>query len=115
MAKEDYIRTDLAGYLFNLKYQPDTTLNGTLYHGYKSCKEETLFYDFAVQGYDLTFCYKGKRYHFLSEENYVAHCDENYTVEYQRFEDGNSALEQFKIDGKSLIDLIDELEEVEAV
>ena len=35
--------------------------------------------------------------------------------EFERYSDGNAALEQFCIDGKSLIHLIDELEEVEAV
>ena len=115
MAKEDYIMKDLAGYLFNGKYLPDYSHNGSLYHGYKNSVEETLFYDFAVQGYDLTFIYKGHRYNFLSEHDHVALCDENYTEEYQIFPDGNTALEQFKIEGKSLIELIDQLEEVEPV
>ena len=73
------------------------------------------FYDFAVQGYDLTFLYKGKRYYFLSTPDHVALCDECYTEEFQVFPDGNAALEQFKIDGKSLLELIDLLEEVEPV
>lgn len=77
--------------------------------------EETLFHDFAVQGYDLTFIYKGERYYFLSDKDHVALCDEHYTEEYQVFPDGNTALEQFKIDGKSLLELIDQLEEVEPV
>ena len=77
--------------------------------------KETLFYDFAVQGYDLCFTYKGKQYHFLSEPDYVAYCDENYSEEYQRFPDGNTALEQFKIEGKTILELIDELEDVESI
>lgn len=115
MAREDYVMKDLAGYLYNSKYPPKDSNNGNLYHGYKNDVEETLFYDFAVQGYDLYFTYKGKPYHFLSETDYVAYCDENYTVEYQRFPDGNKALEQFMIDGKSIIELIDELNDVEAI
>ncbi len=71
--------------------------------------------DFAVQGYDLTFVYKGQRYHFLTTKDHVALCDEHYTEEYQVFPDGNTALEQFEIDGKPLLDLIDQLEEVEPV
>ena len=115
MAKKEYVMYDLAGYPYNGKYPPAKTAKGSLYHGYASDKEETLFYDFAVQGYDLTFVCRGKRYHFLMSPDYVASCDDTYSKEYERFEDGNTALEQFKIDGHSILELIDELEEVEAV
>ena len=47
------------------------------------------------------------------EPDYVALCDEHFTKEYQRFDDGNTALEQFLIDGKPLIKLVNELEDVE--
>lgn len=114
MAKSDYVMTDLMGYPYNGKYPPKDDKRG-IYHGYSSDVEETLFYDFAVQGYDLTFVYKGKRYCFLSGKDYVALCDEHYTEEYQVFSDGNTALEQFMIDGNSLIELINQLEEVEPV
>ena len=50
MAREDYVKKDLAGYPFNSKYPPDVSDHDNLYHGYKSDVEETLFYDFAVQG-----------------------------------------------------------------
>ena len=113
MARKDYIIKDLAGYYINGKYMPDYSHNGSLYHGYKNSVEESLFYDFAVQGYDLGFTYKDKRYYFLSESDYVALSDENFTEEYQRFDDGNSALEQFLIDGKNVIELIDQLVDVE--
>ena len=106
--------TDLMGYPYNGKYPPKGEKNG-LYHGYHNANEETLFYDFAVQGYDLTFVYKAKRYYFLSTPDYVALCDDHYTEEYQRYPDGNTALEQFIIDGKALIEIINDLEEVEPV
>ena len=114
MSNSDYVMTDLIGYPYNGKYPPKGDKHG-LYHGYASDAEETLFYDFAVQRYDLTFVYKGQRYYFLSDTDHVAFCDEHYTVEYQVYSDGNTALEQFLIDGKPLIELIDQLEEVEPV
>lgn len=113
MARKDYVKLDLLGYPYNEKYPPKGDDVGNLYHGYSSDTEETLFYDFAVLGYDLTFVCRGKRYYFLTGPDYVARCDDHYTEEYERFADGNTALEQFKIDGKSIIDLIDELENVE--
>ena len=114
MAKSDYVKTDQMGYPYNSKYPPKGDKHG-LYHGYASDAEETLLYDFAVQGYDLTFIYKGQRYYFLTTTDHVALCDEHYTEEYQVFSDGNAALEQFMIEGKSLLELIDQLEEVEPV
>ena len=115
MAHEDYVLKDLAGYWYNSKYPPNYKVNGSLYHGYKNGIQETLFYDFAVQRYDLRFTYKNKPYHFLSDSKHVAYCDEHYTEEYQVFPDGNTALEQFIIDGKPIIELIDELEDVEPI
>ena len=112
MAKADYVMTDLLGYPYNGKYPPKGDKHG-IYHGYSSDVEETLFYDFAVQRYDLGFTHKGKRYYFLSESDHVALSDEHFTEEYQCFDDGHSALEQFLIDGKSIIELIDQLEDVE--
>ena len=55
MAHKDYVKKDLAGYWYNSKYPPNYEVNGSLYHGYKNSVEETLFYDFAVQKYDLYF------------------------------------------------------------
>ena len=86
--------TDLLGYPYNGKYPPKGDKRG-IYHDYASDVEETLFHDF--------------------DKDHVALCDEHYTEEYQVFPDGNTALEQFKIDGKSLLELIDQLEEVEPV
>ena len=104
---------DSDGYPFNKKYPPSKDRLRSEYGGYETWNRWILFYDFAVQGYDLYFKYKGKEYHFLSEPDYVAYCDDHYTEEYQRFPDGNVLIEQFEIDGKKLIDIIDELEDVE--
>ena len=111
MNTKDYIKYDLAGYPFNLKYPPT---DGPC-HGYNTYTEETLFYDFAVQGYDLKFKYQGKEYYFVTCPDYVAQCDKAFNIEYQRFTDANTAIEEFEIDGKKLITLIPDLTDVEAV
>ena len=115
MKNEDYVKIDLAGYPYNAKYEPDYKRYGSLHHGYRTDVEETLFYDFAVQRYDLSFRYNGNAYYFVSSKDHVALCDENFTKEFQRFDSGNDVLELFQISGKPLIDLINELEEVEAI
>ncbi|MBQ0056608.1 MAG: hypothetical protein KBT20_03025 [Bacteroidales bacterium] len=104
--RSDYIGTDSAGYPYNRKYPP---YKNSLYHGYKNDVEETFFYDFAVQNYSVTFVYKEKRYYLMTNNDYVFESDASLQVELQKFEDGNSALEQFLIDGKRLIDLLGEI------
>lgn len=47
----------MADYPFNAKFPPKNRRNGDLYHGYDTTAEECLFYDFAVQGYDLKISY----------------------------------------------------------
>lgn len=108
--RNDYIKTDLAGYPYNFKYPPYLNSN---YHGYKNDVEETFYYDFAVQYYGVTFEYHGKRYYLMTCDDYVFETDETFKEEYQRFEDGNAALEQFMIEGKRLIDLIGEITDCE--
>jgi len=111
----EYILNDLAGYPFNSKYPPNPQLNGSLYHGYRNNTEETFFYDFAVQRYDLRFILRGKEYYFLSCPDHAAQCNETFSNEIRVFRDGNAVLEEFMIDGKRLIDLIPEVEECEAI
>jgi YHS domain-containing protein len=111
----EYIHTDLAGYPFNSKYPPNTEKYGSLYHGYRNSAEETFFYDFAVQRYDLRFSYQGKNYYFLSDEDAAALCDETFRHPLQLFKDGNDVLERFCINGVRLLDLIPQIKDVEAI
>lgn len=104
---------DNDGYVCNSKYPSNKTKYGCLYNGYKESFLETIFYNFGVQNYDLYFKYKGKEYFVLNEFNYVALCDENFTEEYEVYANEMDFIENFKIDGKPLIELIDELEEVD--
>ena len=104
---------DKDGYPYNCKYPPNKEKYGFSYNGYKSSFEETLYYDFGVQNYDLYFKYKGKEYHVLNEFNHVALCDEHYTKEYEVFADEMDFIENFNIDGVPLINLIEELEEAD--
>ena len=104
---------DNDGYVCNSKYPSNKTKYGCLYNGYKESFLETIFYNFGVQNYDLYFKYKGKEYYVLNEFNYVALCDENFTEEYEVYANEMDFIENFKIDGKPLIELIDELEEVD--
>ncbi len=106
---------DMDGFPMNAKYPPNKEKYGTSYDGYPDVNREVLFYDFAVQGYDLQFTYKGKIYYAVSSVDHVALCDDHFTEEYEIFPHANAFIENFKIDGQPLMDLIDELEDVEPI
>ena len=95
------------------KYNCNKEKYGCLYHGYKDTFTETLLYDFGVQNYDLYFKYNGKEYYVLNEFNYVALCDEHFNKEFEVYSNEMDFIENFKIKGKPLIELIDKLEEIE--
>ena len=110
-----YIAYDLYGYPYNAKYPPENNDTTADEHGYKTDAQDTFFHFFAVWGYDVSFKYKGKPYYLLYEWDHAAVCDEHFTKEYQVYSDPNTLMEKFTIDGRPLIELIDELEEVEPV
>lgn len=110
MINDKNILYDLAGYPYNGKYPPRGNSN---YHGYDTPKQECLFYDFAVLGYDLMITYRGVSYYFMVDNDGVWLSDEQFSAKNKRFENGNDVLESFSIEGRKLIDIIDELDYAE--
>lgn len=111
----DYLGYDALGYWVNTKYPPDYEKYGYVDDGYRNFAESMLFFYFAVLGYDIEFHYRGKIYHLVYDWDHAALCDEHYTVEYERFENPNVLIEQLEVEGKKLIDIIDDLDYIEAV
>ena len=108
-----YIGYDDNGYPYNCKYPPNKEKYGDLFEGYKNKAEGVLFYDFGVQNYDVSFKYKGKDYYLLTEPDHVAVCDDHFTEEYEVYTDAMDLIENFEIDGKPLIELMEEIEEID--
>lgn len=113
MISDKYIQKDLWGYAFNGKFPPNDNHANNLYHGYATPAQECLFYDFAVQGYDLKIKYNGVYYYFMVDTNCVWLSDETFSTMKKKFENGNDALINFVIDGKPLYQLVDKLEDYE--
>lgn len=105
---------DKEGYPYNCKYPPNKKKYGDSYEGYKNWAEEVLFYRFGVLCYDVSFTYKGKEFFLLKEYNHAATCDKNFTVEYEVYADEMELIENFKIDGKPLIELIDKIQNIDS-
>lgn len=111
---EDEVVMNLAGYYENREYPPDTGMYGTRYGGYKTNNEEVLFKQFAVQGYDVSFSYKGKEYYLRYDgEDGVAVTDSNFEEEIVKYPSANTLIRQYMIDGMPLKSIIDKLENME--
>lgn len=106
---------DLTGNLINSKYPPNYELYGNRCNGYKNENYETLFYDFAVQRYDVTFCFRGKQYYLGSFGDHVALTDEHYTKETEIFPNANTLIENLLIEGHPLITIIDEITNINPI
>lgn len=115
MRERKFIIEDENGFPINGKYPPNKKKYGNGYDGYRTLAEEVLFYDFGVMCYDVVFKYKGKEYYLLTASDHAAVCDENFTKEYETFSDEMELIEHFKIDGKPLVEIIDEIEEIDMV
>lgn len=110
----DYEGVDLLGFRYNKKYPPNKDKFGEDYDGYATKAEGVLFYDFAVQGYDVEFSYKGKKYYLLNDgEAYLS--DSHFTAKYEHFDNPMDLVEHLKIDGKTLISIMNDLDDIEPV
>ena len=115
-ARMQVIALDLFGYAYNKKYPPNIALYGDDCQGYKTWNQSLFFYDFAVHGYDMWFTYKGKKYFLMANgDNYCTCKDEHFTPSEESifFDNGNDLIEHLLIEGRPLIEIIDELEDVE--
>lgn len=110
-----YIGHDLWGYRYNNEFPPNTTLYGNDYYGYKNAASQVLFYDFAVQMYDVRFKYHGNIYFLMYTPEYAALCDEKFTNEIEIFATPNDLIKNLEIEGRKLLEIIDEIEEIEPV
>ncbi|MBR7134125.1 MAG: hypothetical protein IKC85_00995 [Bacteroidaceae bacterium] len=61
----------------------------------------------------MSFKYKGRDYYLLTEPDHATVCDEHFNEEYETYADAMELLENFKIDGKPLIELTAEIEEID--
>lgn len=107
-----YVAYDLFGNPYNKLYPPNKDKYGSAHEGYETTSEGVLLYDFAIMGYDVEFTYNGQSYHLLNDGE--AHLtDENFSKRIKSFKDPMDLIEHLTIDGKPLISILKDLEDVE--
>ncbi len=109
----DYIKYTKEGYPYNGMFPPPfDILNG--YDGYEKPGETALFYDYAVQGYNLEFKYNGSTYVLLgpADGGPIALTDSE-GKHLQQFNGPMDAVLHCEINGHKLIDVLDEISDIE--
>lgn len=110
----EYVGYDLFGYPYNKKYPPNKSQYGQAYEGYPNKALGVLLYDFCVMGYDVEFSYGGQTYYLLNTGEGIV-SDSSFTERKQVFASPMDLVENFKIDGKTLLELAPEIEDIEPV
>jgi len=111
--KAEYVKTDLAGFPYNAAFPPSPSQYGNDYHGYRTYNEESFFYEFAVQYYDLSFRYNGNYYYIMQRDNKAYLTDSEFKDKLEEFDNGNALLRQLKIEGRPLIGIINDVEDID--
>ena len=110
----EWVGYDLCGYPFNKKYSPNKTRYGQSYEGYANKALGVLLYDYCVMGYDVELSFKGKNYYFMDVGEGVV-SDSHFSEREEVFDSPMTLVENFKIDGKTLLELAPEIEDIEPV
>ncbi len=71
-------------------------------------------YDFAVMGYDVRFSYHGKEY-FLLDDGEGALSDSSFSKKLETFDNPMSLVENLKIEGKPLLSIMKDIDDIEPV
>lgn len=80
--------------------------------GYKTPNQEVFLYDYVVQGYGVVFQYRGVRY-LIPEDNLGILTDLTHNIIIGEYEDPIQLLENAKLEGNTLINILDQLENVD--
>jgi hypothetical protein len=108
----DYIGYDLGGYAYNKKYPPNTSAYGTHNGGYPTDNQEAFFYDLAVNLFGIKFTYGGTHYLIPSDGEDWILIDEDNNQKSDPYDNPIELIENAKVKGNRLIDIIDDLQDI---
>lgn len=110
--RAEFVGYDLFGNEYNCKYPPNKDLYGLDFEGYATPNQLTFFYDFCINQYGVAFHYDGYDYEaeFTDDGPILTNLS---TGDIQGpYEDAVNLLENSILNGKAMVSLIDELENV---
>ena len=110
--RADFVGLDLFGNEYNCKYPPSSDCFSNEFGRYSTPNQETFFYDFCILQYGVVFSYEEQLYEaeFTNDGPILTN---RFTKEVQGpFEDAVKLLEKSNINGKKMIDILDDLENI---
>ncbi len=108
----DYVGYNLFGYEYNIKYPPNVEKFGKDFGGYATPNQETFFYDYCIQQYGVAFSYGEVLYEteFTDKGPILTNLA---TKEVQGpFDSAVQLLENAKINGRKMIDMLEEFQHI---
>ena len=83
------------------------------YYGYDTWNECMLFHEFAVNMYDMFFSYKGKEYVFNIDGDGVLWINPDNDKSKKEWDTAVEFIKDFKLDGRPLCEMVNELEDID--
>jgi hypothetical protein len=108
----EYIGYDLGGFMYNKKYPPNPTVNGSNHHGYATDNQEAFFYDVAINLYGIKFTYDGHHYCIPSDGDGWVLINEDDDTQSESYKNPLELIENAMIGGRRLVKLIDDVTDV---
>ena len=107
-SRKEYCVQDEKGRWINTEFPPDSFVKYSDYSGYQTSNREYLFYQFAVQYYDVLIEYKGNRYILVADDDGCSVTNEIWDDLSPEFLTANDLIKDFRFpDGKGLLDIVD--------
>ena len=85
------------------------------FRGYDTWNERMLFYEFAVNHYDMFLVYNGKKYIFEIDSEGVRMVDDKQIHVLEKWETAVEFINNFRLNGEPLYKMVNRLEEIDCL
>lgn len=107
-SREEYSIRDEKGRWINTEFPPDSYDRYPDNSGYRTSNREYLFYQFAVQYYDVLIEYNGNKYILVADDEGCSVTNEKWDELSPDYFTANDLIKEYRFpDGKGLLDIVD--------
>lgn len=111
--REEYIEQDSSGRWVNMEFPPDSLTQYPYNNGYKNANSGMLFYDYAVQYYDLRISYHGKGYFAYVDDDGAFITDATGNIVGDIYPTANDLIKAFVFpDGTPILDCVSDAKRI---